>query len=220
MEQAEIESARRRVQGAARECFPDGAVQEVLLLQYGDDPRVEPGELVVRILVPASNAADAGASAGAGAASAAAGAGAASAAAGSGESAGSGEPAGFRPGHEPLDGFKQAHGGALERFRDVISRELPEVGFLELTVDAGPQRKGVMRLRLGHVPAGRPGDLTPVMARLGPTDLQTLDTLITTGIAANRADAVRWALARIRERPAYAELRERARQIGELKTQF
>jgi hypothetical protein len=229
MEQAEIESARRRVQGAARECFPDGAVQEVSLLQYGDDPRVEPGELVVRILVPASNAADAGASAGAGAASAAAGAGAASAAAGSGaasaaagsgESAGSGEPAGFRPGHEPLDGFKQAHGGALERFRDVISRELPEVGFLELTVDAGPQRKGVMRLRLGHVPAGRPGDLTPVMARLGPTDLQTLDTLITTGIAANRADAVRWALARIRERPAYAELRERARQIGELKTQF
>jgi Arc/MetJ-type ribon-helix-helix transcriptional regulator len=59
-----------------------------------------------------------------------------------------------------------------------------------------------------------------VMARLGPTDLQTLDTLITTGIAANRADAVRWALARIRERPAYAELRERARQIEELKTQF
>jgi len=208
MEQAEIESARRRVQDAARECFPDGAVQEVSLLQYGDDPRVEPGELVVRILVPASSAADAGVS------------GAASAAAGSGEPPGSGEPAGFRPGHEPLDGFKQAHGGALERFRDVISRELPEVGFLELTVDAGPQRKGVMRLRLGHVPAGRPGDLTPVMARLGPTDLQTLDTLITTGIAANRADAVRWALARIRERPAYAELRERARQIEELKTQF
>ena len=57
------------------------------------------------------------------------------------------------------------------------------------------------------------------MARLGqPTE--TVDTLITAGIAANRADAVRWALARIRERPVYAELRERAREIEELKVQF
>ena len=33
-------------------------------------------------------------------------------------------------------------------------------------------------------------------------DLETLDTLIIAGIAANRARAVRWTLARIRERPA------------------
>jgi len=58
------------------------------------------------------------------------------------------------------------------------------------------------------------------VARLGPTDLETVDVLITAGIAANRADAVRWALARIRERPAYAELQQRARDIEELKTQF
>jgi hypothetical protein len=38
-------------------------------------------------------------------------------------------------------------------------------------------------------------------------DLETLDTLITVGIAGNRADAVRWALARITERPAYEQLR-------------
>jgi hypothetical protein len=206
LEQTEIESARRRVRDAARECFPDGAVREVALLQYGDDPRVEPGQLVVRVLVPAADAADAGASAGAADAGASAGAGDA------GESAG--------PGRDPLDAFKQAHSGALERFRNVIGRELPGVGFIEFTVDAGPKRKGIMRLGLGHPPGDRPGDLTPVMARLAPTDLETLDTLITTGIAANRADAVRWALARIRERSAYAELRERARQIEELKTQF
>src|SRR5450759_4143771 len=48
------------------------------------------------------------------------------------------------------------------------------------------------------------------MARLGPVDLETLDALITAGIATNRADAVRWALAHIRERPAYGQLRERA----------
>ena len=51
-------------------------------------------------------------------------------------------------------------------------------------------------------------------------DLETVDTLITAGIAANRAEAVRWALARIRERPAYAQLRQRAREIEELKAQF
>ena len=44
--------------------------------------------------------------------------------------------------------------------------------------------------------------------------------LITAGIAANRAEAVRWALARIRERPAYVQLQERAREIEELKAQF
>jgi Arc/MetJ-type ribon-helix-helix transcriptional regulator len=75
-------------------------------------------------------------------------------------------------------------------------------------------------MSIGGALSERAGDFTPVMARLGAVDLETLDTLITTGIAANRADAVRWALARIRERPAYGELRERARRIEELKTQF
>ncbi len=51
---------------------------------------------------------------------------------------------------------------------------------------------------------------------VGPVDLETLDTLIAAGFAANRAQAVRWALARIRERPAYAQLRDRAREIEEL----
>jgi hypothetical protein len=31
---------------------------------------------------------------------------------------------------------------------------------------------------------------------------------------------VRWALARIRERPAYTELRERAKEIENLRSQF
>jgi Arc/MetJ-type ribon-helix-helix transcriptional regulator len=50
-------------------------------------------------------------------------------------------------------------------------------------------------------------------------DLETLDTLITAGIAGNRAEAVRWALARIRERPAHEKLRARAQEIEELKAQ-
>ena len=38
--------------------------------------------------------------------------------------------------------------------------------------------------------------------------------------AANRAEAVRWALARVRERPAYAQLRERISEIDRLKAEF
>ena len=47
-----------------------------------------------------------------------------------------------------------------------------------------------------------------------------LDTLITVGIAASRAEAISWVLARIRERLAYAKLSERARELDDLKAQF
>jgi hypothetical protein len=63
-------------------------------------------------------------------------------------------------------------------------------------------------------------ELTPVMTRLGPADLATVDTLITAGIANSRAEVLRWAVGRIRERPAYAQLQERVQQIDELKSQF
>jgi hypothetical protein len=37
----------------------------------------------------------------------------------------------------------------------------------------------------------------PVTVRLGPAELETADRLITAGIAASRAEALRWALSRI-----------------------
>ena len=55
---------------------------------------------------------------------------------------------------------------------------------------------------------------------LGRSGLETLDTLIMAGIADTRADAIGWALARIRERPAYERLRERVREIEQLKSDF
>jgi len=63
-------------------------------------------------------------------------------------------------------------------------------------------------------------ELTPVMTRLGPGDLATVDTLITAGIASSRAEVLRWAVGRIREHPAYAQLQDRVREINELKAQF
>ena len=51
-------------------------------------------------------------------------------------------------------------------------------------------------------------------------DVEVLDALITAGIVSNRADGVRWALTRIRERPAYTQLREHIGKIDELKAQL
>ena len=69
-------------------------------------------------------------------------------------------------------------------------------------------------------PARSEQDLTPAHIRLRPVDLDMLDALITAGTAASRAEAVSWVLARIRERPAYARLEERARELDELKAHF
>ncbi len=63
-------------------------------------------------------------------------------------------------------------------------------------------------------------DITHVMVRLKPPELEIVDTLITAGIANSRAEIVRWALGRIREHPAYAQIQERVREINELKAQF
>jgi hypothetical protein len=123
--------------------------------------------------------------------------------------------------------FSRSFHRELEKFRDELSERLPEARRLEIRFGDdgdGRDRVGIALSRPARSLEARAlaggGELTPVMARLAPTDLETLDTLITAGIATNRADAVRWALARIRERPAYEQLRVRAREIEELKAQF
>jgi Arc/MetJ-type ribon-helix-helix transcriptional regulator len=65
-----------------------------------------------------------------------------------------------------------------------------------------------------------PSPFTPVMARLDRPDLETLDALIAAGSAPNRADAIRWALARVRERPVYAQLVARVREVQALRAEL
>jgi len=55
---------------------------------------------------------------------------------------------------------------------------------------------------------------------LGPADLEMLDTLIAASVATSRVAGIRWALALIRDRPAYARLGERARELEDLRTRF
>ena len=103
------------------------------------------------------------------------------------------------------------HSGAIEDLRKTIARTMPFIGRAQLTLPAQP----------GPPDRTAPGrKLTPVMARLDPTDVEVLDTLITAGIVPNRAEDVRWALNRIRERPAYTQLREHNSKIDELKAQL
>jgi hypothetical protein len=70
-----------------------------------------------------------------------------------------------------------------------------------------------------HMPGGF-GLRAPTQSKPHTQELEVVDTLISAGIAANRAEAVRWALARIGERPAYAQLREHTRDIERLKAEF
>ena len=58
------------------------------------------------------------------------------------------------------------------------------------------------------------------LARLGPVGLETVDTLIMAGIADTRGDAIRRALDRIRELPAYERLREHVLDTGRLIDEF
>jgi hypothetical protein len=64
------------------------------------------------------------------------------------------------------------------------------------------------------------GETTRELTRLGPAGLETLDTLIMAGTAATRPEAIRWALDRIRERPAYQRLRELRSDADKLRNEF
>jgi hypothetical protein len=106
--------------------------------------------------------------------------------------------------------FKLAVGPGLNQFRQDLLERWPEIRYIEVMQedDGGQRTAGNVRF----VEDGREaadGEFTHVM-----------DTLIAAGIANNRAEAIRWALTRIRERPAYEQLREHTRDIERLKSEF
>jgi len=52
VERAELDQISRAIDHEVKEHFPDGTVQRAVLLQYGDDPVIEPGQLMVRVFLP------------------------------------------------------------------------------------------------------------------------------------------------------------------------
>ncbi len=171
-----------------KERFPDGSIDRVELLRYGDDPSIEPGKLLVRVNVPA--------------------------------------PAESGVDDNAIEDWEHTHRAQVRELRNELARKLPEATQLEFVMDGADGQKSRVGMRgpsladMEERARSGGGPLTPVMARLGQADLETLDTLITAGIVPTRAEAVRWALARIRDRPAYQRLCERTRELDELKSQF
>ena len=173
-----------------RSLFPDGVISRVQVLEYGDDPAVEPGDVAVRVFLPRPD-----------------------------------QPGGGEADEEIVGSFEKANRERLKRLNDELPSVVAWVEFQADSPDGAEQRRRhVLKIGRGGR-AAKPLDdaaeeLTPVMTRLGPTDLATVDTLITAGIASSRAEVLRWAVGRIRENPAYAQLQNRVREISELKTRF
>jgi hypothetical protein len=185
MDQEQLDHIRQRFDEEVRRRMPGPSIERTEVLQYGDEPQVEPGELLARVVIAAPSEEDGR--------------------------------------MQAFEEFHDAHRPAFHELREELNK-LPVAVTLQFIAGGEPaegHHGPIIQLgrRVGGVEGPGPG-LTPVMARLGADDLETLDTLITVGIATSRAEAVRWALARIRERPAYGQLRERTREIEELKSQF
>jgi hypothetical protein len=175
-----------RLEQQVRQAFPEGAIIQVQVLQYGDDPEVEPGQAAMRVFFDWP-----------------------------------GRSEGDRADPTTVHRFVTANAAALGMLRD----ELPDlIGWVEFRPDgqAGAASPHTLAYRITDrrkpPPAGHEGpeDLTPVMVRLGAADLATVDTLITAGLVSSRAEGLRWALSRLREHPAYAQLQQQAHQNDEL----
>jgi hypothetical protein len=196
VEQEEFERARQMFEDQVRTRLGGAMIDSVELLQYGDIPEIEPGQLLGKIFIAVPGDAD-----------------------GADKTAR----------REAFSEFSKVHREALAGLRKLLGVTsfgggLDDVAFPN-TVPASPRGPVVnmtMKADSVHALLGPGGDqsVTAVMARLGREDLETLDTLIAAGIAGSRAEAVRWALARIRARPAYELLRARSREIEALKSQF
>ena len=201
MDQAELERIREQFDREVRARLTGVPVERTEVLQYGDDPEVEPGQVLARVVLATPPEEE--------------------------ERARAFEAARDQHHRAFLDLRRELNKLAVPVMLQVVAGgedEPVEPRPGEPQLDEPQIGKPHLMLKLGQArgPMGvvdAPG-LTPVMTRLGPDELQTLDTLITAGIAGSRAEAVRWALARIRERPAYEQLRARAREIEDLKAQF
>jgi len=186
-----------QVEERIRSAFPKDAIERVQVLAHGDDPEVGPGDTAVRVILSRA-----------------------------------GRPAGPEADKEILTTVRDAGQAALGRLA-----ELPFIEWIEFRPhvqdepaghggyhpDVGPSMRLNPREQSLAEQAGPDepqAQLTPVMTRLGTADLAAVDTLIAAGIGGSRAEILRWAVSRIREHPAYAQLRDRAHEISQLKAQF
>jgi hypothetical protein len=183
-----LAALEREIEDEAKTRFPGGAVSRVRLLQYGDDPEVEPGDLWVRVIPTADGPED---------------------------------------WQRSVDAFVDTHAAAIDQFVRYLAEKLCQTRILEFTFDVPVNRDGHcprwsrgVSDKLSDYRRESLGEDIFELARLGPAGLETVDTLIRAGIADTRGEAIRRALDRIRELPAYERLREHVLATGRLIDEF
>jgi hypothetical protein len=186
MDRAGLDCVEREIDDEVRARFPGDVVKQAVLLHYGDEPEVEPGELWVRVFLRADR------------------------------------PEEYE---QIVSAFARDHLAAMEEFPRYLAETLREIRLVEFTFPDnpvtsgghGPRRHMIVGQRVTDVRERERGEATRVDVRLGPSNLEALDTLIMAGIADDRADAIRWVLARFRQQPDYGQLRERVAETGRLR---
>ena len=102
--------------------------------------------------------------------------------------------------HSMIKALQRAHTPALKRFRHELARQWPEIRHLGVAFeDDRGRRSGGMIQAVHDEREEHAGRGIPVMVRLEAAELDTVDRLITAGVAPTRAEALRWALGRVRE---------------------
>ena len=165
--------------------FPEGTFARVDVLGYGDDPTVEPGDTAIRVFIDRA-----------------------------------GRPEETWDSSDTLHEWAKTNSEGIARLHDGLIQSIAWIEFVPDTPErqAQPTRPNWGGTRwLGKQPD--PMENSPEFARvatlLGPADLATVDALIIAGVAGNRAEALRLAVARIREDPAYAQLQEPVNEANE-----
>jgi hypothetical protein len=183
-----LDAIAREIDDEVRTRIASGAVSRVMLLQYGDDPEIEPGDLWVRVIPEADGPEDY---------------------------------------ERSLKAFWKTHQAAIEQLPSYLAEKLREIRLVEVTFNTpvtrdghGPRYSLLVGQKLSDYQGREHGEDIFELARLGPAGLETLDTLIMAGVADTRGEAIRRVLDRIRERPAYEQLRERVRDTGRLTGEF
>ena len=177
-----------RIEQQVRRAFPEGAIARVQVLQYGDDPEVEPGQAAMRVFFDWP-----------------------------------GRPAGGQADPKTVHRFVTANAAALGVLGDGLP---PVIEWVEFRPEGEAEAASPHDLAYRITDRGKTApardeaaeNRTPVMVQLGAVDLVTVDTLITAGVVNSRAGGLRWALSRLREHPAYAQLQQQAHDNDELKT--
>ena len=149
--------------------FPAGTFARVDVLAYGDDPGVEPGDTAIRVFIERA-----------------------------------GRPEENWDSRETLHEWATANSEGVDKLHEGL---LPSIAWIEFVPDtperqaqpARPDWGGMRWLGKRPDPMERSPDYTRVATLLGPTDLAAIDGLIIAGVAGSRAEALRWAVSRVRE---------------------